>query len=327
MLLARVPVLLAAAAAAAAAAAVSTISAASPLVRWTGRALSDANGSVFFDWEGVSAEVVLSGASFVTVDIVDACGGTAVGGGSRWDVHLTSDDPKAAPPFHKIQTFFSGPRVREYYLWANPGSRCDPGCSLAGQVTLRLTRATESRLSGCSASGGNMSVAAFTSDGVFQPPLPAAARRLEFIGDSISAGDLNQGDGAAVCANGAFNNDILSSVGGLLCSPAGVGNGSGWGGSVDCTYTAWGGITLGGGGGSWGMADLYPFTFSAAGRDAYTPWAFPPPAAGGEAVVINLGTNDRPAPPAWAWIDRYVRCGFLACDPPFFPAFYRGPGS
>jgi hypothetical protein len=46
--------------------------------------------------------------------------------------------------------------------------------------------------------------------------------------------------------------------------------------------------------------------FSADLYNAYGNWSFAPPASGGDAVVINLGTNDRPAPPALEWQAAYV---------------------
>ena len=145
-------------------------------------------------------------------------------------------------------------------LLSNPGGGCDPGCSWAGATLVTLTRLTESRLSGCGAApGAGLSVDGFASDGTFAAapaPLPAAARRIEFVGDSISAGDLNDGDGSAVCGNNAVNDDITLSSGAVACAAFGA----------ECMYTAWGGIRLGARG--WGMNALYPYTFSAHGTDA-----------------------------------------------------------
>ena len=66
-----------------------------------------------------------------------------------------------------------------------------------------------------------------------------------------------------ICANGAYNDDILFSTGGVLCSYA-------LGFDAECMFSAWGGIQLGGmtvgGRVSWGMAELYPYTFSASGH-------------------------------------------------------------
>lgn len=67
-------------------------------------------------------------------------------------------------------------------------------------------------------------------------------------------------------------------------------------------YTAWGGIQLGASG--WGMSTLYPFAFGASGLNAYGQWDFPSFPV--DAVVINLGTNDRPSPPALAWQAAYA---------------------
>lgn len=165
---------------------------------------------------------------------------------------------------------------------------------------MSLTRLTESRLSGCGQSA-NLTVVAFDTDGVFLTPPPVAARRIEFIGDSISAGDLNDASflrPATTCGNAMWNDDILYSMGGLLCAPGAPDNET-LSLGADCMFTAWGGITLD------GMQRLYPFTFSASGADAYRPWSFD--AFLPHAVVINLGTNDQPKPPARDWQAEYVR--------------------
>ena len=85
------------------------------------------------------------------------------------------------------------------------------------------------------------------------------------------------------------------SSGSRLCAPAALG-----GFDADCMHTAWGGITLGDK--RWGMSQLYPFTFSSGGGGSeYEEWKFSAFAA--DAVVINLGTNDRPSPNDTHWSD------------------------
>lgn len=59
-------------------------------------------------------------------------------------------------------------------------------------------------------------------------PLPLPA-----VGD-LTAGNLNDGGGAPLCANSAYNDDITLSAGAVLCQAFGA----------DCMFTAWGGITL-----------------------------------------------------------------------------------
>mmetsp|Transcript_16426 Transcript_16426/g.39089 ORF Transcript_16426/g.39089 Transcript_16426/m.39089 type:complete len:374 (+) Transcript_16426:2-1123(+) len=268
-------------------AAFNKIDASSSLVQWVGRVKPDGR-SVFFDWEGVSATVTVANFSMITATIEDHCQGSPIGGGSRWAVTFTPSDPNAGPPNHRISTFLTGELISEYYLFNDPSAGCDPNCHLRpGQAVFTLTRLTESRLTNCGP-GGNLSVVAFTSDGVFVPSPAPPTRRLEFVGDSITAGDLNDAYPAKVCGNAMWNNDIDLSSGAIICKQYGA----------DCMYTAWGGITLA------GMRPLYPYTFSADGTNAYEPWAFD--SWRPDAVVINLGTNDRPTPPALQWQSDYV---------------------
>ena len=264
--------------AAAPAAAASTIPAGDVRVRWVGRCSAvPSAGAVTLDWEGVSAAVTLTHPfTFLTANIADDCLGAPAGGGSRWGVAMTSSDTFAAAAEHRVATFFSGAALRNYMLFSLPGAGagCNPLCNMSGTTTFTLTRLTESRLSGCSATQ-NLSVVSFTSDGEFVSPSAASAphhegapnkelpnggygplahatRRIEFIGDSITAGDLNDGGQLqagglkpnlagqpnTVCANSAFNDDITFSSGAVLCSSA-------YGFGADCMYTAWGGIQLG----------------------------------------------------------------------------------
>lgn len=279
--------------------ALNVVSASSPLCAWVGR--TQARGdAIYFDWEGVSVSVTVSNFSWVGVEIADNCVGTIVGGGSRWLVEMSSPPIfNAAPLNHRITTFYSGPRSNFYYLFNNPGKNCDPNCNIDTNVTFKLTRLTESRLSGCTPDN-NLTIYSFLSDGEFLRQIHAVApRRLEFVGDSISAGDLNDNEGAPICANAAYNNDITLSTGGVLCGPESQG-----GFSADCMFTAWGGIQLGIDG-QWGMSLLYPFLFSAGGQNVYEVWNFSVFPV--DAVVVNLGTNDHPIPPAIDWQNNYVQ--------------------
>ena len=282
-----------------------TIPANDRAVRWVGRVHPAAQRAVAFDWEGVSATVTLVGFTWITVAISDQCQGTGVGGGSRWGVTMTPVDLSIASRAHRFLTFYTGSRVREYYMFNLPGGQCDMGPTHKpiGTTSFTLTRLTESRLSGCTPTH-NLSVLAFSSDGRFvTPAFEQPVRRIEFVGDSITAGDMDDGgEGAGgapdkSCVNSAFNDDITYSSGAILCSQQ-----RGFG--ADCMYTAWGGITLGVGS-TWGMSDLYPYTFSSSGRGhEYLPWNFS--AFPANAVVINLGTNRGWKPDRTAWVKAYV---------------------
>jgi hypothetical protein len=294
------------------------ILASDPRVAWVGRRELLPDGAVAFDYEGVSATVSVTGLGVLLANISDSCAGGPVGGGSRWLVTYTPADARAAPPNHRIQTFWTSPYATTYTLFSVPGKHCDPPCNLDGVLT--LTRLTESRLSGCGPDGG-LAVLGFATDGTFVAPPPPSVRRLEVLGDSISAGDLNDGGGAALCANGVFNDDITLSSAGQLCLPVSQG-----GFGADCMYTAWGGIRLGDVAQGWGMEALYPFTFSALGSNAYAAWNFSSWVP--SAVIINLGTNDGGAAtqPDWqaayaAFVTKLVGVYYATPALPVFLAF------
>jgi hypothetical protein len=283
----------------------SSISADSKQVKWVGR-VQPSNGGVTFDWEGVSATVTVANFTYLVVKMSDQCVGTSVGGGSRWGVTMNTSNEKAATMNHRIQTFYSGGLVDSYYMFNNPGGKCNPYCDFQGETSFSLIRLTESRISGCTPTN-NLTVLSFSSDGTFvdQAPTPTTKRRIEFVGDSITAGNLNDGGqvkgggSTAICANSAFNDDITFSSGAILCSAL-------LGFDADCMYTAWGGIQLGVGS-SWGMTQLYPYTFSALGTTAREEWDFKSFEA--DAVVINLGTNGGWRANQTAWMETYVQYG------------------
>jgi len=271
------------------------VAATSPLVSWIGRRVADApvTGSMLFDWAGVSATVTLDASvTYLTADIQDNCAGGYAGGGSRWLVTITTADPFTSAPNHRVSTFWSSPYVPTYVLWTNQGGRCDPGCGYAGNTTFTLTRITESRVSVCDGTG-NLSVSAFKSDGVFLAPPPPRARFIEYIGDSISAGDLNDGatDGVELsrCGNIAMNDDITYTSGAQVCLPA-------LGLNCDTTYAAWGGITL----------PYSAWLYKAAWGWGLGSWRWADQEREPQAVVINLGTNDGPKPPDLPWQATYV---------------------
>jgi hypothetical protein len=161
-------------------------------VAWVGRHAAS-GPAVYLDWVGVSATVMVVNASWLTVDIADHCPGTSAGGGSRWGVVMNQTKTAAFPygpvaPHHRIQTFYTLPSIPTYALYSNPTQACDPECSVSTPTAFTLVRLVGDRQSGCSSQGGNLSVVAFASDGTFVAPPPPSSRRLEFIGDSITAG-------------------------------------------------------------------------------------------------------------------------------------------
>jgi lysophospholipase L1-like esterase len=127
-----------------------------------------------------------------------------------------------------------------------------------------LSKRTEARL-------GEMQLLGFEPEAVLAPPPASLSRRIELIGDSITAGYGNEGPGVS-CTGGmvALENETLSygAVAARLLS-------------AEHVTIAWSGKT------TEEMAELYGRTLPSrtASQWDFTRWT-------PDAVVINLGTND-----------------------------------
>lgn len=210
----------------AAAAAANTVAATSGLVAWEGRTVT-INNTISFDWVGVSARIlVTNNFTYATVTIADACAG-----GNKFVVRLRGE---GAPPLD-VATFYTRAGTFEYTLFATAGHANFVGAS----AELTLIKAVEARFTACDAgAGAGLAVAAFTSDGAFIPPAPKA-RRLEILGDSITAGDLlvcaDSALGAHFSApNALWSDSHAASYGSRLCAAL----------DAACTTIAWGGMGL-----------------------------------------------------------------------------------
>jgi hypothetical protein len=121
-----------------------------------------------------------------------------------------------------------------------PAQRAAGRANFVGaSAELTLIKAVEARFTACDAgAGAGLAVAAFTSDGAFLPPAPKA-RRLEILGDSITAGDLlvcaDSALGAHFSApNALWSDSHAASYGSRLCAAL----------DAACTTIAWGGMGL-----------------------------------------------------------------------------------
>lgn len=265
------------------AAVVFSLAATSPLVAWEGRTVPLANGSVLFDFSGVSARIRVNNSfSWASVFLEDNCEG-----GNKFVVSLAGEGLPAVP----VASFFTRAGTAEYILFAAAGRASFSGAA----AELTLTKAVEARFTGCDAGAGRgLAALSFASDGAFAAPLPRA-RRMEIIGDSITAGDLvycTDAMGARIGeANSLWADNAAVSYGARLCAAL----------NASCSTVAWGGMGLVANDvPSWTwphLPDVYPsalgFDVLQRGRGAplafpYNASAAPPP----DAVAINLGTND-----------------------------------
>lgn len=141
-----------------------------------------------------------------------------------------------------------------------------------GTHTVRFTKLNEAEL-------GTFKLASLTSDGTVLAT-PAAARRIEFVGDSIT---LGYGvEGTRPCDNNSAMENVLKAWSGVTGTALGA----------DVSVIAWSGHGLMrnavGVSDTATMADIYLRT---AATDTTATYGFPQ-ASTPQAVVINLGTND-----------------------------------
>jgi lysophospholipase L1-like esterase len=248
---------------------------------------------VTFDWPGVTARFAIERASAVEVLINDS-----TPTGTRFVVSL--DGPDGQFERQQIQTFETRRGVHSYPLAA--GSVL----AAAESVTVSLLHTQEAQYIK-SGPSSNVTVLGFATDGLLKEGGPRPWR-IEFIGDSITAG---YGAAAAVvpCEASVFTNDFSVTYAHLLCESL----------RAECFIEAYSGI---------GMYKSFPSPFpgqrltmperfhdTLAGVPGGHPWR---PGRDGDgwvpqAVVINLGTNDfqpgREDDPAFvvAYVDAYER--------------------
>jgi len=191
-----------------------------------------------------------------------------------------------------VATFYTRAGTHDYTLFAAAGRASFTGAA----AELTLIKAVEARFTNCDPlRGAGLAVAGFASDGAFAAPAPRA-RRLELIGDSITAGDLVTCADSALgahfaTANALWSDSHAASWGSRLCAALGAA----------CATLAWGGMGLVQNDvPSWTWPTL-PVVYNSTlawdvllrgqGAPLTAPWDFaaaPPP----DAVLVALGTND-----------------------------------
>ena len=180
-----------------------TIAASDARVTWTGRRVVSGGGAVTFDWEGTQARLAVTGATYVTATIADTAHG-----GARFAVYYNSTGASGSgSPNLRVGTLLTAPQVTSYVLAAGEWLAAAPST-----LTLRLLTEPHYVADGPGAKG-NLTVVAFSTDGAFAaaPPPAPSARRLIFLGDSLTAGygsgfDAPAADPAS-CGGGTAQND------------------------------------------------------------------------------------------------------------------------
>lgn len=236
------PLVAAAAWACAAAAAPVLVPANSASIVWQGRKLPIGE-SYGIDWTATSLSIAIANASYVGVQIRDSSTG-----GARFAAFFNNTDQQAvsvgvggdpnnggnASPNLRTLTFLTSPLQTAYTI----GS----GSAIAGATaTYTVMLLTEPQVIGDGNLNRTLLVDGFLTDGTVLPPPAPKARRLQFLGDSLTAGygaGFDQptiGPGANVtCGASVMINDAANSYGAVLCANF----------SADCRIEAVSGITL-----------------------------------------------------------------------------------
>jgi len=242
-------------------------------VDWAGRRTANADGSVAFDWLGVTARIQVQGATYVTATITSS----SANRGTRLKAYISN---QGFPLYPQVQ-FWVPPQSRVAVL----GNTSTLYLGGGGSMVVTLENLVDPQYG-----TGKTTVWAFHTDGTFttppprQPteasPIPAGGhRRMEIIGDSITAAtNVVRPPGAPGCGDGGYQSDWSQTYSGLLCHRFGA----------DCSTVAVGGKCVMRECGGLQMPDYFTGAFYEDGNKPtynFSSWA-------PDAMVIDLGTND-----------------------------------
>jgi len=249
------------------------VSASDPRIAWIGRHIVNSDGSVSADWEGVEARFWLAnGTQRVTVGIQ---GNNP--GGQRYAVWAKG----TATGYRWVRTsaFWVGAGYTEVDII--------PGYSLQYDIQIRLQRTVEPLFA--TFAGSTTRILWITSDAGFVDTPPRSERRIEFLGDSITACLGNLGDFYAGCWASPLTQDYSQGYATDIATAF----------DAESVTLAWSGISLydratgpsipGCPGGQCVLPDLYDWALPYEAGKQGNEWNFS--AWVPQAVHINLGTK------------------------------------
>jgi lysophospholipase L1-like esterase len=259
------------------------IPASDPGVWYTGRTQINADGTRTFDWEGTQMYVNVKGATYVSI-VVNASGGIL----GRFSVHTNG---------WETSSFFVGGGNGAITTNTFMGSYdLDPGQSW----TIRAISYLEPSFSGANENAA-LTFIGFVTDGTVAPAGPARSRRIELLGDSISAGYGARGFVGAPggCPVNDFTSGNIFTYGWMLAENF----------TADFVPIAWSGKGMYQNCCDNGETMPSYYLQTLAGKAYSTDWDFTRYVP--DAIIINLGTNDfgHDSGPAWeaAFTSTYVQ--------------------
>jgi hypothetical protein len=263
-------------------------------IRWVGRRVLAPSGGYTVDWEGTQAMFTVTNATTIAVKISDTTGSGArigvwvqnAGSASSSSSSLTPRDPNPSGdevPNFRVATLITGPGAGLTYQL---GSRA----AIAGETqTWTLVVLTEPSFIKDSAPDSILTIDAVVTDGRLLPAPQPSARRIEFLGDSLTAGygagfdaPVNASSGGYLsCGAGELINDVSMTYGALLCANF----------SADCNWEAVSGVTLMAGNPNLPMYWAVELGGMLEWKSGVLPFNATLDATP-QAVVVNLGEND-----------------------------------
>lgn len=281
-----------------------SIPASDPRIRWVGRTLvNSSDGSVSLDWEGTSASVTLSNATYAAVLITDKTSGGAriavYANNVNQSVALAGDpNPSSnATPDLKVAMWPTSPLQALYSLSRGSGGEV---------VTYTLVLLTEASFIGDDSATSTLTLHSLVTDGVLLPFNASSRRRMDVYGDSLTAGYGSGFDApasGAPCGAGVMINDVTNDYSWMLCSDF----------NSDCHVQAVSGVTLFAA--TPNLPQIVNYTLGSMLRwDANDSVLWDYASYVPDAVIINLGENDwhaangKPTPAFIAeFVQRYVQ--------------------
>lgn len=235
----------------------------SPLVDWAGRTVVVDSGGVSFDWLGVTARVQVTHATYVAAEVL-----TTARRGTRLKAYASDQGFMLYP---LVQFWTSDQLTSPHTLWLSNGPS-DTVLTLENVVAPQYAT-------------GTTTVVSFSTDGNFTALAPrdrlggADERRIEFIGDSITAAtNIVRPEGAThSCGDGGYESDWSQTYEALLCHRFGA----------SCSTVAVGGKCVMRECGGLQMPDYFKAALYADAPRATYNFSTAP-----DAIFIDLGTND-----------------------------------
>lgn len=176
------------------------IQAADARVAWSGRTQSSSDGAVSFDWLGVTAQIEIVGATYLTAEIHT----TAAVRGTRLKAYASDQGFGLYP----LIQFWVTPLVQTTVLFASPS---------AASTTITLENLVDPQYG-----TGVTTIRTFKSDGTFQHT-PGFKRHIEFVGDSITAAtNVVRPPGAPGCGDAGLQSDFSQTYEAQLCHKFGT---------------------------------------------------------------------------------------------------------